>query len=84
LVEIRLFIGLWVWKCGIVIASLIGVCHKMICIMIETNVNEYGIKVRGRNTLYNRILFQSKDRTNYVVFPKPVGHLCFPKILGHK
>jgi len=54
LVEIRLFIGLWMWKCGTVIGSLIRVFHRMICIMIETNVNEYGVKVRERNTQYNR------------------------------
>jgi len=72
------------WKCGTVIGSLIRVCHRMICTMIETNVNEYGVKVRERNTLYNRILFQSKDRTNYVVLPKSVVYLCFPKMLGHK
>jgi hypothetical protein len=68
------------WKCGTAIGSMIEVCNRMICIMIETNVNEYGVKIRERNTLYNRILFQSKDRTDYVVLPKSVGHLCFPKV----
>jgi hypothetical protein len=68
------------WKYGTVIGSLIEICNRMICIMIETNVNEYGVKVRERNTLYNRILFQSKDRTDYVVLPKSANHLCFPKV----
>ena len=51
---IKLFIRLWMCKSGIVIGSLIVVCHRTICIMIETNVNEYGVKVRERNTQYNR------------------------------
>jgi hypothetical protein len=50
--------------------------------MIETNVNEYEVKVRERNTQYNRILFQGKNRTNHVIFPKPFGLFCFPKMLG--
>jgi hypothetical protein len=50
--------------------------------MIETNVNEYGVRVGERNTLYNRTLFQGKDRTNYVVLLKLAGLLCFPNMLG--
>jgi hypothetical protein len=79
---IKLFIRLWTCKCGIVISSLIVVYHRTICIMIETNVNEYEVKVRERNTQYNRILFQGKNRTNHVIFPKPFGLFCFPKMLG--